>query len=186
MLSRGENFTARLCLHCRKTASALLQFYAQQKALIPYGSRWFSRRYEHKSWFEVNDTEASLAIRSGTAIAPQEVQLRAWFEHQLDGSIAGTIAAVIAAGDFETAFHTINRYSDAIAKFGENFLFEEALFLYRRLRVQIATATDAVTEDALAENLVGNNAALAFCDVYGHCMRQYSLRHSSSKRVPRR
>ena len=49
---------------------ALLAEYQQRKLRIPTDSLWFEQKYEHRSWYQTEDTTVQLAHHTGTSLSP--------------------------------------------------------------------------------------------------------------------
>ena len=62
---------------------ALLAEYQQRKLRIPTDSLWFEQKYEHKSWYQTEDTTVQLAHRTGTSLSPSSVPEYNWLENRL-------------------------------------------------------------------------------------------------------
>jgi hypothetical protein len=62
---------------------ALLSEYQQRKLRIPTDSLWFEQKYEHKSWYQTDDTTVQLAHSTGTTLNPSSVPEYNWLENRL-------------------------------------------------------------------------------------------------------
>jgi hypothetical protein len=62
---------------------ALLAEYQQRKLRIPTDSLWFEQKYEHKSWYQTEDSTVQLAHRTGTSLSPTSVAEYNWLENRL-------------------------------------------------------------------------------------------------------
>jgi hypothetical protein len=62
---------------------ALLAVYQRRKLQIPTDSLWFEQKYEHKSWYQTEDTAVQMAHRAGVSLNPSSVSERDWLENRL-------------------------------------------------------------------------------------------------------
>lgn len=62
---------------------ALLAEYQQQKLRIPTASLWFEQRYEHRSWYQTEDSTVQLAHQVGINLDPSPVPEYNWLENRL-------------------------------------------------------------------------------------------------------
>lgn len=62
---------------------ALLAEYQQRKLRIPTNSLWFEQKYEHKSWYQTEDSTVQLAHNTGTRLGPTSVPEYNWLESRL-------------------------------------------------------------------------------------------------------
>lgn len=62
---------------------ALLAEYQRRKLQIPTDSLWFEQKYEHKSWYQTEDTTVQLAHHTGTSLSPSSVPEYNWLENRL-------------------------------------------------------------------------------------------------------
>jgi hypothetical protein len=62
---------------------ALLAEYQQRKLRIPTDSLWFEQKYEHKSWYQTEDSTVQLAHHTGTSLSPTSVPEYNWVENRL-------------------------------------------------------------------------------------------------------
>jgi len=64
-------------------ALALLTEYQQRKLQIPTNSLWFEQKYEHKIWYQTEDSAVQLAHHTGTSLGPTSVAEYNWLESRL-------------------------------------------------------------------------------------------------------
>jgi hypothetical protein len=62
---------------------SLLAVYQRRKLQIPTDSLWFEQKYEHKSWYQTEDTAVQMAHRAGISLNPSSVSERDWLENRL-------------------------------------------------------------------------------------------------------
>jgi hypothetical protein len=62
---------------------ALLAEYQQRKLRIPTDSLWFEQNYEHKSWYQTEDSTVQIAHQTGTSLSPSAVPEYNWLENRL-------------------------------------------------------------------------------------------------------
>jgi hypothetical protein len=61
----------------------LLAEYEQRKLRIPTDSLWFEQKYEHKNWYQTEDSTVQLAHHTGTSLGPTSVPEYNWLESRL-------------------------------------------------------------------------------------------------------
>ncbi|HEV2416314.1 MAG TPA: hypothetical protein VGX94_00770 [Terriglobia bacterium] len=64
-------------------ALGILTYYGRRKSRLASDSYWFRRQYEHKNWLTTSFIETSIALRTGTALHPNEVSDLDWFEKEI-------------------------------------------------------------------------------------------------------
>lgn len=82
----------------------LIERYWNVKRYISKDSYWFRKKGTYQRWHFVNDTEASMALRTGTALRPKEEPNYYWFEDELMSINHSCVNYLIKKNDWETLY----------------------------------------------------------------------------------
>ena len=66
--------------------TSICQLLLDYSAIVPHlsvESKWFEHLFEHRSWFEADPMEVTLALSTATELRPNDVPDRTWFERAL-------------------------------------------------------------------------------------------------------
>ncbi|WP_242821860.1 type II restriction endonuclease subunit M [Pseudoramibacter alactolyticus] len=82
----------------------LIEHYWLIKVYLPKDSFWFRRKGVYQRWHKANDTETSIALRTGTALRPKEEPDHYWFEDELMSINHACVNYLIKKNDFSTLY----------------------------------------------------------------------------------
>lgn len=140
----------------------ILTYYGRRKSQLAGDSYWFRRQYEHKNWLTASFTETNIALRTGTALRPNEVPDLGWFEAEtteifwfayqklLDGAKLGQAAQVSLSA------------AETLGRMGEHLLLTEAVqftnawapvFRGEAAKTKLEEPTSKNQQDDLAQRL---------------------------------
>jgi len=156
------------------------RFYSHKKNLIPPKSRWFGRVPEFGRWFLASDTQASVALQTGTSIDSTEVPIRDWVEYEIQQNIEKCMDEFLKRGDFENAYNIYAQYNYTLEYYCRQALVDEAVRLYGSMRTKIVSVANSVSDDQLKSNPTVGNSTLGFFDLYGHCYSSMVLEVNKS------
>jgi len=83
LASTHANLESAPLLELSSSVLALLAAYQRRKSRIPTGSLWFEQKYEHKSWYQTEDSKVQMAHRAGISLNPVSVPEYNWLEKRL-------------------------------------------------------------------------------------------------------
>lgn len=121
-------------------ANGLLVFwldYSEQKAQIPTESHWFQRVLEHHDWLIADETAVSMALETGTGIAPKEIPDHLWVERHLVETVAILMDELLTQDDLRGAANIAERLSSILETLSSLTQVDEAFLLWRQLSESI-------------------------------------------------
>ncbi|BAK48477.1 type II restriction enzyme methylase subunits [Clostridium sp. SY8519] len=86
------------------TNVGLIERYWNVKRYISKDSYWFRRKGTYQKWHFADDTEASMALRTGTALRPKEEPNYYWFEDELMSINHSCVNYLIKKNDWGTLY----------------------------------------------------------------------------------
>lgn len=86
----------------------LLVQYWEKKQSIPRESLWFRRKGKYQKWHLANDSEVSLALRTGTALKPKKEPDYYWFEDEIMSLNRTCINYLVKKVDYESLYSYID------------------------------------------------------------------------------
>lgn len=121
-------------------AHGLLVFwldYSGQKAQIPTESWWFKRVLEHHDWLIADEIALSMALETGTGIAPKEIPDHLWVERHLVETVAILMGELLTRDDLRGAATIAERVSSIIENLSSLAQVDEAFLLWHQLSESI-------------------------------------------------
>lgn len=115
-------------------ALILLEFYEEQKLSIPTTSHWFERVYQHREWLTSDYAQIDIALKTGTALQPEEIPDPYWFETHIEDIISRIIKALIERNDIRGAIAVTNSVRQTLEALGGKLAIEEAIRMLRTVR----------------------------------------------------
>ncbi len=95
--------TSMLNFMCKNLV--LLEQYWKVKKNISRDSFWFRKKGKYQKWHLANDSETSLALKTGTALKPKEEPDYYWFEDEIMSINHVCINYLVEKGDFESIYN---------------------------------------------------------------------------------
>lgn len=154
-------------LRAGQLALGMMRQYHQAKSSIPHDSMWFQRTPRHPRWFEIGESQASIAIMTGTG--PQhtlEVD-RNWFEQRCIGLVRECAGVFVDEKDHEKLYSLCASLARRVADASGELRFDEALRLHRCLGDVFVRTIPAMSDANLQSVAPSENYLLALADIYG-------------------
>jgi len=153
-----------------RQAAALIAYYVPLKGTIPDQSLWFRRTLHHKNWFEIDESRASIALRTGTQLDPTQVPDYLWFERECARIADACLAVFLERKDYENAYLLISALRNTLSALARELFFEEALEILSLLESSFDAHVKSVPDKQTLEQQQKLIPALAVIDGYGLCL----------------
>lgn len=98
-----KNYNASMVKFMGQNLSLIEKYWAN-KWQIPRGSFWFRRDEKYQKWHCTSDSEASIALRTGTAIFTKGEQNYWWYEDELFSINRKGVVFLIEKGDYSSLY----------------------------------------------------------------------------------
>jgi hypothetical protein len=156
-------------LELSKRTFSLLQFYAREKLSIPTQSRWFRRTYRHKDWLTAHYSETSIALNTGTVLAPDQIPNITWFEREIGDSLRSSLGGLLSRMDLPNAYEFFNAAQLTIGYIAKKYGVQEALQIFKTLTTLIYEHSHNTEYPSTngQENVDSLKFALALIDLHG-------------------
>lgn len=105
--------------------------YARAKATIPSDSFWFKRTEKQKHWLTTSEHEVGLALVTDTALTPEQVPDRHWFEARVAEILRRIAQGLVERQDFAGLGELGQALGQTVGALGEQLAVTEALQLWR-------------------------------------------------------
>ncbi len=99
-----------------------VRYYHDLKPLIPSGSRWFGKKYEHQQWYLSESTTLDMASQTDTALSPNEVPNVNWVEEELLGVLFDSLGDEAGEKHYEAIYKMLTSFPDFFDSVGKNWL----------------------------------------------------------------
>jgi hypothetical protein len=159
-----ENIGADALVEFARELLRATRRYARAKSNIPSNSYWFKRTERQKRWLTASEHEVELALVTDTALAPDQVPDRTWFESRV-GTILHSIAQALEERQDFGALAVLGQILGQTAGvLGEQFAVQEALQLWSAPSVQFWERGAQINPDG--SNLAAASRDLGLVDLY--------------------
>ncbi len=112
---------------------ALTSVYQNDKHLIPSGSNWFSKKFQHKQWYLTESTELESATRTDTTLRPNEIPDTTWLEDVILDGVFKSYEADLANGDYQALYNKTVSLPDFFKDTAADWLHESGEIRHQRL-----------------------------------------------------
>jgi hypothetical protein len=119
----------------------LLRYYIAAKKQIPSESLWFETKYQHQNWLLADSTAITMALNTGTTLAPKSVKEVNWFETECVVLILDVLKQSVEKGDWASAETCVELIISTLEDLGPD--------LYEKTGATIISETAAVIWAAL-------------------------------------
>jgi hypothetical protein len=147
-----------------KYTGGLLSYYLEKKKEIPTDSHWFSEKYQHQNWLLTEETNITMALNTGTSLAPKSVKDQNWFEDDCVGVILKIFEYLAEKKQWEFAQATLEVIVSVLEDIGGNFYEEISSSIVKRTEKSIQKIVAAAENPESPEDKKGH---LALIDTLG-------------------
>lgn len=110
-----------------KQHSSILIHYLSKKHLIPENSYWYPRKHIYKDWFLAGDNATSMALSTGSQIAPDEKPDLNWLEEKLHTRIHYHLEKALKLKDWDLALKLVLQSSHRTLECAQGLYFTVGL-----------------------------------------------------------
>lgn len=146
-----------------KYTGALLDYYFEVKQRIPTDSAWFRVKPKHQNWLLADSSDITIALNTGTTLAPQDTKETLWFEEECLDIILKIFSKLVEAKQWDHAHACIEIIISTLDRIGSGLYVDEAKLIIEKVEEAI---NPVVIESTLHENDY-KHGHLALIDSYG-------------------
>jgi hypothetical protein len=148
-----EHLRSQSLIKLSNSLLTLLSVYEFQKDLIPSQSKWFKTSYQHKDWLTTSHSETSIATQTGTALFPKQIPDLLWVEKEMGKIIDFALKGFLEKKDLPNALALFQHFQSVTKNLGRNHSLDEALLLFRIIKVNTEKHSQAFdVPDLASEN----------------------------------
>jgi len=120
-----------------KYAGGLLDYYLERKKRIPTDSEWFDTKQQHQNWLLADSSEITMALNTGTSLAPKSSKDNLWFEDACVHVILKIFETLVARNQWDYATACIETIISVLDETGRNLYLEEAKLIMDKVQKAI-------------------------------------------------
>ena len=142
-----------------KNNVALLYSYWSEKSKIPYDSYWFDDKVIYKKWYNADDSEITVALRTGTLLGHDVVKNYLWLEEEIEKINDNCLQYLIDKKSFAGVIRWLGTLADlskrAVESGNVGYYVDYLYKIQKKLQKTIVEQNFSLEEEmALAEHIV--------------------------------
>lgn len=115
----------------------LFNDYLEKKKHIPSESYWYKSKTQFQNWILADSAALSVALNTGTSLAPQDVKDRTWFEEECIDIILILFNHFISKQQWESAHVCVEKLVSVTENLGKDFHEEIAELIIRKVETAV-------------------------------------------------
>ena len=128
-----------------KFTGGLLDYYLVRKKRIPTESEWFDTKQQHQNWLLADSSDLTMALNTGTSLAPKTSKDRLWFEEDCLAINLKIFEILVANKEWDYAYSSIEIIISILDKVSAELYIDEAKLIV--VKVGKAITDVAVSSD---------------------------------------
>ncbi len=157
------------------TNLGLIEQYWRIKRNISRDSLWFRRKGSYRQWHFANDTEASMALKTGTSLRPKEEPDYYWFEDELMSINHECVIYLVSKNDWGALYSYFSAFESvcksAIEQKEANYYVGQIDWLKNIIQ---SSADNSNTEEIVAFVGIVEHISLLYLDIILESSKYYS------------